>query len=478
MALLAVFTFSSSGAIFYTEAAFAQEPPSFCKQFKTISENNACIDGFNGIDCSDYLITHDEKHRDVCEEGSQAKESGATGEDSATEAEIKEQISTNVDSTERATDQLEKTVDQLAELNKDINKLNGGDGTEADSVEDNHYGQYVNGAGKLQPIRVHKASGDSNPAIIFLNGGGWVVDDGTGGKVSPKANERGYTTFEATYRLGSSGIYYQYEDVMRAIRHIRNNANMYGIDPNRIAVWGDSAGGSLAMRSASSGKTGAKAAVGWSAPTNAYTAIFKGPEAFAIGMYHSTCVPTDLDGLIDVTGQLNGGSGLNPKADYGGGIGNNNFDSIVNGDSLGTVTDVLSLARKAQTNSLSSETISRQIEDTQTGSTSGGISGEQSENTRRLTSKKFLECIDNFSSASPALFASALSPPTFLAGYEQDWLIDPGQAYQMRDKLRTLGVPSDALILPGKKHLGYEEEMVKPSLDFLDKFLHPANAPQ
>ncbi|MBI3889490.1 alpha/beta hydrolase [Candidatus Saccharibacteria bacterium] len=272
----------------------------------------------------------------------------------------------------------------------------------------------------------------------------------------------------------SSGVYYQLEDVLRAIKHVRDNAAMYGVDPSKIAVWGDSAGGSLAMRAAGTGKSGAAAAVGWSAPTNAYTAIFKSPQAFAIGMDHSTCVPTDLNGVMNAIDMLNGGEGNIPNE---GGLGNNSIDSFVNGDTLGAVTEVLTLAERAQRTGTAASSLSSGI----SGEGEGSAPSEQ--NVRQLTSKKYLECIDNFNSASPALFASPLTPPTFLAGFETDILIDPGQLYQMRDKLRGMGVPSDVITLPGvaspvtvggENHLDYNEAFVKPSLDFLDKFLRPA----
>ena len=55
--------------------------------------------------------------------------------------------------------------------------------------------------------------------------------------------ELGYQTFIVDYRLRP---YTQEEgalDVARAVRFIRKNADIYGIDPNDIAVMGYSAGG-------------------------------------------------------------------------------------------------------------------------------------------------------------------------------------------------------------------------------------------
>lgn len=486
----------------------------FCSQFTDAGENLACKDGWKGVDCSDYLITHDQKHVDICQKGAKAALDAGSKEntgDSGTKTDDKPDKETggNTNSSNNGGGDSKDILQQMIDQTRQLQELNGEGAKNPDKVPDNNYGQYVNGRGELQPIRVQRHEGTNRAAIIFFNGGGWHSDDGVGDKIAPKAVERGYATFVASYRLGSSGIYYMFEDVMRAIRHVRNNAAMYGVDPNRIAVWGDSAGGSLAMRAAASGKSGAAAAVGWSAPTNAYTAIFRSPDSFAIGMDHSTCVPTDLNGVANILDQLNGGEGNLPDD---GGLGNNGTAGT--GTALGTVSEVLNVAQTAQQAGKNAQQIlqsqgsgsagasgsvgatdtdtstDKGKTDTDTGSSSSNSGssssssesgGDMEQNVRRLAARKILQCLDNFNAASPALFASPLSPPTFLAGFNNDPLVGPDQAYQLRDKLRSLGVPSAALIVDGepgpkqagKNHLDYNEDFVGPSLDFLDQFLHP-----
>lgn len=473
--VLSIFAVSAlfSGLFYSTADAQSTGFSNYCRTtYDVEADRILCQDGWDGKDCSEALFYSDERGMAICEKSAAAKSRGETGatppknegtdpkpdpQPGKDESDLVDDI-TDGKSGDGAGDdeQLTKLIDTL----KEINKLtqNEKDWVDADEKADNNYGQYINGAGNLQPIRITKGGGDNSPAIIFFNGGGWHTDSGMGDKVAPHAVERGYSAFVATYRLGSSGIYYMLEDVMRAIRHVRNNAQMYGIDASRVAIWGDSAGGHLTMRAAGTGKSGARAAVGWSAPTNAYTAIFHSAQSFAIGMDHSTCAPTDLDGVNSIVDQLNGGDG---DVNYDGDIGNNN---IGGGANLDTVINVLELANEAQKTSKSIEEVSKSMEE-------GG--DEMGENVRRLASKKVIECIDNFNSGSPALFASALTPPTLLAGYEADPLIHPGQAYQMRDKLRSMGIQSEALILPGDRHMGYEEEMVAPSLDFVDRYLQP-----
>lgn len=537
-----VLAFVASGTLFLSSVA-AQTAKEYCdKKFTPPSfQNTACVDGwengesvcdgyesFAGADvvrtckeASQYHLAHPES--DNTDTGKCVTTTTQTGPKSSTET--KTTAEPNADGTCPSGTEKEKddSKDSDKDSSSDKSSGSGSSDTSKDSLletlkslksssekddeqADNNYGQYVNGAGDLQPIAVNRAEGDNRPAIIFFNGGGWHGDDGVGQKIAPWANERGYTTFVATYRLGSSGVYYMLDDVLRAIKHVRNNAGMYGIDASRVAIWGDSAGGSLVMRAAGTGKSGAKVAVGWSAPTNAYTALFKSVETFAVGMDHSTCAPTDINGVEDVVDVLSGGNGKS-KDDYQGGVKDNNFGG--EDAALDTVISVLELAEKAQTTSSSTESASKSLEtgnakqggstsddstsdktdkDSSSSSSSSSSSGSDlAKNAVRLAAKKFIECIDNFNSASPALFASPLSPPAFLAGYDTDPVVDPGQAYQMRDKLRSLGIPSEALILPGvpgpkkdgENHLDYNEKFVPASLDFVDKFLNPkAEAPE
>lgn len=410
--------------------------------------------------------------------------------------------------------QIQDKLDQAKSLSEYTDALHQG-GQDADKdlseIPDNNYGKYVNGAGKLQNINVFPCAGTPPcPALIWFNGGGWHADDDVAKKIAegssfttnndPNAGPpaggggvaRGYTIFDAKYRLGSDGIYYQFEDVMRATQHVVNNADMYGVDVNKIAIGGDSAGGSLAMRAAATGKTGAKAAVGWSAPTNAYTAIFNSFDAFAIGLDHSTCVPTDLAGLTNTLDLLAGGSG--DVAEEGKGISSNDFSNLgitqgiygigfdqskFGADGVGaTVLDVFTAVMYVSSSASSLESISSQIQAGGISSLSGGL--------MNLSSKKLVECIDNLNSASPALFASPETPATLLAGYTTDDIINPSQAYEMRDKLRGLGIRSDALLLEGDSsqqtnplgptpgnHLDYAPIFVCPTFSFLDEIMQP-----
>ncbi|PTX97342.1 hypothetical protein DB346_20265 [Verrucomicrobia bacterium LW23] len=103
------------------------------------------------------------------------------------------------------------------------------------------------------------------PAVVVIHGGGW-----SGGKkiwgfpveFAKRAVPAGYAVFCPDYQLnefaekngkkvstkkgGPQNIY----DCLDAISWVRENAATYGVDPDRISVAGDSAGGQLAMLAA------------------------------------------------------------------------------------------------------------------------------------------------------------------------------------------------------------------------------------
>ena len=87
------------------------------------------------------------------------------------------------------------------------------------------------------------------PAVVYVHGGGWTSGDkggGVGVQEISALTEKGFVAFSINYRLAPE---YRFpamiEDVKCAIRSIRAHADGYHVDPNRIGVWGGSAGGHL-----------------------------------------------------------------------------------------------------------------------------------------------------------------------------------------------------------------------------------------
>jgi len=99
------------------------------------------------------------------------------------------------------------------------------------------------------------------PLILFVHGGSWTMGSkrATGhfsdfpGLLAALA-KRGYTVASVDYRLSSEAKFpASVQDVKAAIRFLRANAGKYGIDKDRVAVWGASAGAHLAAMAAYTG---------------------------------------------------------------------------------------------------------------------------------------------------------------------------------------------------------------------------------
>jgi len=86
------------------------------------------------------------------------------------------------------------------------------------------------------------------PAILLVHGGGWR--SGSRDQQVPMAQQlaaKGYVAVVVEYRLSPEAKYpASVYDLKAAIRWMRSEAKQYGIDKNKIAVLGCSAGGQLA----------------------------------------------------------------------------------------------------------------------------------------------------------------------------------------------------------------------------------------
>jgi alpha-L-fucosidase 2 len=95
------------------------------------------------------------------------------------------------------------------------------------------------------------------PAVIIAHGGGWEAGD----KVTyatplfePLA-KAGFAWFSINYRLTPESRHQeQLDDVRAAIRFVREHAKDYNVDPNRIALLGESASGQMVSYLATNGQ--------------------------------------------------------------------------------------------------------------------------------------------------------------------------------------------------------------------------------
>ncbi len=91
------------------------------------------------------------------------------------------------------------------------------------------------------------------PAVIMVHGGGWNAGDKSGGRsrglMAPMDGplaRAGFAWFEINYRLSTVAPYPAcIDDVEAAIRWVKAHAAEYHVDPRRIALAGESAGGHL-----------------------------------------------------------------------------------------------------------------------------------------------------------------------------------------------------------------------------------------
>jgi len=85
-----------------------------------------------------------------------------------------------------------------------------------------------------------------HPTVVWIHGGGWKTGSHKH-NLARWLTDFGYVVAGVEYRLsGEAKFPAQITDCKAAIRFLRANSRRYGIDPNRIGVWGGSAGGHLA----------------------------------------------------------------------------------------------------------------------------------------------------------------------------------------------------------------------------------------
>ncbi len=110
---------------------------------------------------------------------------------------------------------------------------------------------------------IHQPVGDTStnrPAIIFVHGGAFLLGNKNHDDMKAFCDTfalRGYVTATIEYRLGMNilddasttrAVYRGLQDGRAAVRFLRANASIYGIDPTRIYMAGSSAGAFIALQ--------------------------------------------------------------------------------------------------------------------------------------------------------------------------------------------------------------------------------------
>jgi acetyl esterase/lipase len=97
----------------------------------------------------------------------------------------------------------------------------------------------------LMDVQMPAAPG-RKPLVIYVTGGGFIQAPKEGAlNLRTYVAEAGFVVASVKYRTTTNGANYRdgIADVKSAIRYLRANADKYGIDPKKVAVWGESAGG-------------------------------------------------------------------------------------------------------------------------------------------------------------------------------------------------------------------------------------------
>ena len=122
--------------------------------------------------------------------------------------------------------------------------------------------------------------------IISIHGGAFMFGDKADEQVNPMLEglKHGYAVVSINYRLSGEALFPKnINDVKAAIRWVKANAATYKMNPDKIAVWGGSAGGNLSALAGTSGdvkeledlslgnanqSSRVQAVVDWFGPTN------------------------------------------------------------------------------------------------------------------------------------------------------------------------------------------------------------------
>jgi acetyl esterase/lipase len=95
------------------------------------------------------------------------------------------------------------------------------------------------------------------PALVAVHGGGWQAGVRSAFQYwGPWLAERGYVLFAISYRLAKKGqktFPQAVHDVLAAVQFVRGNAGQFKVDPERIGLFGASAGAHLASLAALGG---------------------------------------------------------------------------------------------------------------------------------------------------------------------------------------------------------------------------------
>lgn len=110
---------------------------------------------------------------------------------------------------------------------------------------------------KLDFLRPFGPEKEKRPLIVWICGGAWITMDRSAHiPYLLYFAQHGYAVASLEYRMSNSAQFpAQLQDIKSGIRYLRAHAEKFGIDPERVAVMGESAGGYLATMTGVTGGT-------------------------------------------------------------------------------------------------------------------------------------------------------------------------------------------------------------------------------
>lgn len=89
------------------------------------------------------------------------------------------------------------------------------------------------------------------PFVVDIHGGAFRMGDKAGAAVQQEILDAGIAVVRPNYRYSTDAVWpAQGEDLLAAMSWLSANGGTYGLDPERVALWGQSAGGFLAVSTA------------------------------------------------------------------------------------------------------------------------------------------------------------------------------------------------------------------------------------
>ena len=288
------------------------------------------------------------------------------------------------------------------------------------------------------------------PAVLWMHGGAFsggnsrmsISSFGPFDKVLAGIAARGYVVVGVNYRLsGEAKFPAAVQDVKAAVQWVRANAKKYDIDPDRIAIWGESAGSYLAVEAGISCGVSELEATGRNTKQSSCVQAvidWYGPIDFPrMASQRSANAKTQGPGGVQgpPPGMMQDGPGTGPMQGPGPGM--------MGGPGPGMMM---------------------------------GAGGSPEE---AFLGCKYAECkADLLKLANPISFVGAGTPPFLIMHGDSDSMVPWKQSQELYDALKAKGVQVQFKLLLGLNHMfggataDQTKEILQTVYDFLDTTFH------